>query len=237
MTVIILWENGALLYTHGLISSIGNVMYRDRREELVKKLKIEGRIFTKDVEKAFLEIPREEFVPVTIKDRAYIDMPLEIGNGQTISAPHMVAIMCEALDIKKGQMILEIGAGSGYHAAVVSKLVGEKGHVYTIERFLSLAENAKKNLENVGITNVTVEVGDGSMGLSKYAPYDRIYVTCAAPNVPPPLLEQLKNKGKLLIPVGRYVCDLDLLEKKDGKIVSKNLGGCAFVPLVGKYGY
>jgi len=212
-------------------------MYRDKREELVKKLKLEGHIFTKDVEKAFLEIPREEFIPSTIKNHAYIDTPIEIGNGQTISAPHMVAIMCEALDIKKGQKILEIGAGSGYHAAVVSRLVGEKGHVYTIERFLSLAENAKKNLENVGILNVTVEVGDGSMGLPKYAPYDRIYVTCAAPNVPPPLLKQLKNNGKLLIPVGKYVCDLDLLEKKDGKIVTKNLGKCAFVPLVGKYGH
>jgi len=212
-------------------------MYRDKREELVKKLKLEGHIFTKDVEKAFLEIPREEFIPSTIKNHAYIDTPIEIGNGQTISAPHMVAIMCEALDIIKGQNILEIGAGSGYHAAIVSRLVGEKGHVYTIERFLSLAKNAKKNLKKVGIMNVTVEVGDGSMGLSKYAPYDRIYVTCAAPNVPPPLLNQLKNNGKLLIPVGKYVCDLDLLEKKDGKIVTKNLGGCAFVPLVGKYGH
>ena len=211
--------------------------YKQDRENLVRMLKAEGRIKTEMVEKAFLEIPRELFVPESLKKHAYVDTPLEIGNGQTISAPHMVAIMCEALDIKKGQKILEIGAGSGYHAAIVSKIVGEKGHVYTIERFSSLAENAKKNLEKVGIKNITVEIGDGSEGLTKYAPYDCIYVTCAAPKIPNPLLEQLKDPGKLLIPVGRIICKLELVEKKRDKIVSKDLGGCAFVPLVGKHGH
>jgi len=212
-------------------------MFEDQRERLVEKLKIEGHIKTKAVEKAFLETPRELFVPEKLKGYAYVDTPLEIGNGQTISAPHMVAIMCEALDIKKGQKILEIGAGSGYHAAIVSKLIGDKGHVYTIERFPSLADNAKKNLEKVGIKNVTVEVGDGSEGLPKYAPYDIIYVTCAAPCIPQPLLEQLKDPGKLLIPVGQFISKLELLEKKNKKIIEKDLGGCAFVPLVGKHGY
>jgi protein-L-isoaspartate(D-aspartate) O-methyltransferase len=211
--------------------------YKHDRENLVKMLKLEGRIKTETVEKAFLETPRELFVPESLKKHAYVDTPLEIGNGQTISAPHMVAIMCEALDIKKGQKILEIGAGSGYHAAVVSKIVGEKGHVYTIERFSSLAENAKKNLEKVGVKNITVEIGDGSEGLPNYAPYDCIYVTCAAPKIPTPLLEQLKESGKLLIPVGRIICKLELVEKKRDKIVSKDLGGCAFVPLVGKHGH
>jgi len=212
-------------------------MYKEAKEQLVKKLKTEGYIKTVAVEKAFLEIPREEFVPDAIKNHAYIDTPLEIGNGQTISAPHMVAIMCEALDIKKGQVVLEIGAGSGYHAAVVSKMVGDKGHVYTIERFSSLAQNAKKNLESVGINNVAVEIGDGSCGLPKYAPYDRIYVTCASPDIPSPLVEQLKQNGKLLIPVGKHICDLKLFQKKNNKMDVKNLGGCAFVPLVGKYGF
>jgi protein-L-isoaspartate(D-aspartate) O-methyltransferase len=198
---------------------------------------MEGHIKTKSVEKAFLETPRELFVPEKLKGYAYVDTPLEIGNGQTISAPHMVAIMCEALDLKKGQKILEIGAGSGYHAAVVSKLIGDKGHVYTIERFPSLADNAKKNLEKVGIKNVTVEIGDGSEGLPKYAPYDSIYVTCAAPCIPQPLVEQLKDPGKLLIPVGQFISKLELLEKKNKKIIEKDLGGCAFVPLVGKHGY
>jgi len=212
-------------------------MFEDQRERLVEKLKIEGHIKTKAVEKAFLETPRELFVPEKLKGYAYVDTPLEIGNGQTISAPHMVAIMCEALDLKKGQKILEIGAGSGYHAAIVSKLIGDKGHVYTIERFPSLADNAKKSLEKVGIKNVTVEVGDGSEGLTKYAPYDSIYVTCAAPCIPQPLVEQLKDPGKLLIPVGQFISKLELLEKKNKKITENDLGGCAFVPLVGKHGY
>ena len=211
--------------------------YKDKRVELINKLKREGRIYTKEVEKAFLETPRENFVPETLKHYAYVDTPLEIGNGQTISAPHMVAIMVEALDLKKGQKVLEIGAGSGYHAAIVSEIIENKGHVYTIERFSSLAEFAKKNLKNTKITNVTVETGDGSEGLLKYAPYDRIYVTCAAPEIPPPLIEQLKDKGKLMVPVGKMICNLELIEKEGDKIITRDLGGCAFVPLVGKHGF
>jgi protein-L-isoaspartate(D-aspartate) O-methyltransferase len=116
-------------------------------------------------------------------------------------------------------------------------LIGKNGHVYTIERFESLAKVAKKNLKKAKITNITVEVGDGSEGLLKYSPYDRIYVTCAAPDVPKPLIDQLKVSGKLMIPVGGMICTLQLIEKVDGKIKTKNLGGCAFVPLVGKYGH
>ena len=216
---------------------IRNKMFKYERERLIQKLVLEGYIKSDKVKDAFLKIPREAFVPDYKKTFAYRDSPLEIGSGQTISAPHMVAIMCEALDIHEGQKILEIGAGSGYHAAIVSQLVGEKGHVYTIERFGSLAENAEENLKNTGNTNVTVEVGDGSEGLKKYAPYDRIYVTCAAPNIPQQLLDQLKDFGKLLIPVGNMYCELQLIEKKDKKISTKNLGGCVFVPLVGKYGH
>jgi protein-L-isoaspartate(D-aspartate) O-methyltransferase len=211
--------------------------YEEKRTELVKKLKWEGRIKSKVVEKAFLETPRELFLPEKLKSYAYVDTPLEIGNSQTISAPHMVAIMCEELDIQKGQKILEIGAGSGYHAAIISKIIGLKGHIYTIERFSSLSEFAKKNLKNAKIENVTVETGDGSLGLPKYAPYDRIYVTCAAPEIPPPLIEQLKDNGKLMLPVGGMICQLQLIEKKGTKIKIKDLGGCAFVPLVGEHGH
>jgi protein-L-isoaspartate(D-aspartate) O-methyltransferase len=216
---------------------INNMTYETSRIELIKNLILEGRIKTKEVEKAFLETPREIFVPESLRHYAYVDSPLDIGNGQTISAPHMVAIMVEELDIKKGQKILEVGAGSGYHATIVSKLVGKEGHIYTVERFSSLADNAKKNLKNASISNVTIETGDGSEGLPKYAPYDRIYVTCAAPKIPPPLLEQLKDQGKLMVPVGKMICSLELIIKKGDKIISKDLGGCAFVPLVGKYGY
>ena len=213
------------------------MIYKDKRKELVEKLERDGRIKTDEVKKAFLEVPREEFVPEAMRDYAYVDTPLEIGNGQTISAPHMVAIMCEALDIKNGQKILEIGAGSGYHAAIVSKLVGEEGHVYTVERFSSLAEKAQKNLDSACVKNVTIEVGDGSEGFSEHAPYERIYVTCAAPKTPRPLVDQLNDPGKLMVPVGRLMCELKLIEKKEGKLIEKDLGGCAFVPLVGKHGF
>jgi protein-L-isoaspartate(D-aspartate) O-methyltransferase len=209
----------------------------ESRKELVKRLKYEGRIKSQVVEKAFIETPREVFIPDNIKRYAYLDTPLEIGQGQTISAPHMVAIMVEALDLKKGQKVLEIGAGSGYHAAIVANIIGKSGHVYTIERFSSLTEFAKNNLKKAKIINVTVEDGDGSEGLAQYAPYDRIYVTCAAPDIPQPLIDQLKDSGKLMIPVGQMICNLELIEKIGNKIKTKNLGGCAFVPLVGKYGH
>ena len=212
-------------------------MFNTSREQLVNRLVKDSYIKSDIVKKAFLTIPRENFVPEYLKLQAYVDRPLEIGKGQTISAPHMVAIMCEALDIQKGQKILEIGAGSGYHAAIVSQLVGEKGHIYTIERFEDLAKTAEQNLKNTDITNVTVVVGDGSEGLKKYEPYDRIYVTCAAPSIPNPLVDQLKDHGKLLIPVGSMYCELQLIEKKGQEIQSKDLGGCVFVPLVGKYGH
>lgn len=211
--------------------------FEEQRKQLINKLIMEHHIQTPEVKKAFQETPRELFVPKHIQNYAYVDTPLDIGNGQTISAPHMVAIMCEKLDIQENQKILEIGAGSGYHAAVVSKIIGPNGHVYTIERHPELAEQAQRNLQKANITNVTVETGDGSEGLPKYAPYDRIYVTCAAPDIPEPLIEQLSDPGLLMIPVGRIICNLQLLEKKQGKIKTKNLGGCAFVPLVGKHGY
>ena len=211
--------------------------FKEKRRELVKHLKREKRIVTEEVEKAFIDTPRELFLPDILKKYAYADTPLEIGSGQTISAPHMVAIMCEELDIKKGQKILEIGTGSGYHAAIVSKIVGSKGHVHTIERYTSLFNFASKNLKQAGIKNVTVEEGDGSEGLGKYAPYDRIYITCAAPSPPPPLIEQLKEGGKLLVPVGYTICRLLLIKKEQGKIITKDRGGCAFVPLVGKFGH
>lgn len=212
--------------------------FEKRREKLVKRLKRQGRIESEAVEKAFLEIPREKFISNHQKENAYADTPLQIGERQTISAPHMIAIMCEALDIKEGQKILEIGAGSGYHAAIVSRIVGEKGHVYTIERFTSLAEKARENLKKADIKNVTVVQGDGSEGLPEKSPYERIYVTCASPDIPDPLVDQLKKPGKLLIPVGRRFCRLQKVEKREnGEIASKDLGGCAFVPLVGKHGF
>ena len=211
--------------------------YEDKRKNLVNNLETHGYIKKTNIKNAFLDVKREIFVPNAMKNFAYFDNPLSIGKGQTVSAPHMVAIMCEALDIKKGQKILEIGSGSGYHAAIVSKIIGDKGHLYSIERFNSLAAKAKNNLKIAGIKNVTIIVGDGSEGYSSLAPYKRIYVTCAAPKIPQPLLDQLNDPGKLLVPVGDVICDLKFIEKKNGKIIKNNLGGCAFFPLVGKYGF
>ncbi len=212
-------------------------MLKQDRERLVSQLRKEGYIQTDEVQQAFLKVPREAFVPEALRPYAYVDTPLDIGNGQTISAPHMVAIMCEALDITKGQKILEIGTGSGYHAAIVSQLVGSTGMVYTIERFETLAAFAKQNLKNVHCTNVKVEVGDGSCGLPAFQPYDRIYVTCAAPRIPQPLIDQLQDPGKLLVPVGDMYCDLTLLIKEKQKQTVQYLGGCVFVPLVGRHGH
>ncbi|HVQ01032.1 MAG TPA: protein-L-isoaspartate(D-aspartate) O-methyltransferase [Candidatus Thermoplasmatota archaeon] len=212
-------------------------MYEAERNRLISTLVSEGYIKTEPVRSAFCQIPREGFVPEYLKKYAYADTPLDIGEGQTISAPHMVAIMCEALDVQAGQKILEIGTGSGYHAAVVAAIVGTTGHVYSIERRASLAKQAKEHIKNTGITNVTVEIGDGSEGLGLYQPYDRIYVTAASPRIPPPLVDQLRDPGKLLVPIGDMYCELTLLEKKGGTTKTRTLGGCVFVPLVGKYGH
>jgi protein-L-isoaspartate(D-aspartate) O-methyltransferase len=212
-------------------------MFEHDKKQLVLRLRKEGYIKSDRVEHAFLTIPREEFVPRNLRNYAYVDTPLDIGNGQTISAPHMVSIMCEALDIQKGHHILEIGTGSGYHAAIVAELVGKTGVVYSIERFASLATHAQQNLQNIHCSNVIVEVGDGSCGLPAYQPYDRIYVTCAAPSIPQALIDQLKDPGKLLIPIGDMYCELTLLVKEKKQQTLHQLGGCVFVPLVGRYGF
>ena len=212
-------------------------MFEQEREHLVFHLCRQGYIKTDAVKQAFLTVPRDIFVPESLQNYSYVDTPLDIGHGQTISAPHMVAIMCEALDIKKGQKILEIGTGSGYHAAIVAQLVGAAGRVYTIERFDVLTAQAKQNLTTMHCRNVIVEVGDGSCGLPAYQPYDCIYVTCAAPSIPEPLIHQLGDPGKLLIPLGDMYCELTLLRKEHHQQTRQHLGGCVFVPLVGRYGH
>jgi len=195
----------------------------------------DGYLSTPSVIRAMESIPREIFVPPDKRGFSYVDKPLEIGQGQTISAPHMVALMAEALDVHIGHKILEIGTGSGYHSAVISRIIGD-GHIYTIERHKTLVDQAKKNLAKAGIHNVTVFQGDGSMGLPQHSPYHRIYVTCASPNIPTPLIDQLADHGKLLVPVGRLYCRLMLLEKNHD-LRQHDLGGCVFVPLIGKKGY
>ncbi len=212
-------------------------MYKEKREELVKNLEQIGYIKSKKVKQAFLQVPREEFVPEFLKNSAYVDSPLEIGSGQTISAPHMIAIMCEKLDLDNGHKVLEVGTGSGYHASIISKIIGNSGKVFTIERHENLAEKARENIRNAAVDNVKVVVGDGSEGLVEFQPYDRIYVTCAAPEIPKPLINQLNDPGILLVPVGGTLCELRRFEKNNGETSTVDLGGCAFVPLIGKYGH
>lgn len=205
------------------------------KEELIQHLIREGYLKSKEVIDAMREVPREIFIPEHLREYAYADMPLEIGHGQTISAPHMVAMMLEALQLKENSKVLEIGTGTGYHAAVAAK-IAKKGIIYTIERIEELAEKARENFRKLGIKNVRVFVGDGSMGLPEYAPYTHIYVTCSAPKISEKLIEQLAKGGRMVIPVGRIYGELWLVEKND-VIKKKNLGGCAFVPMIGKEGY
>lgn len=198
-----------------------------------------GYIVSPDVERAMRRVPREEFLPEHLRDEAYLDTPLPIGEGQTISAPHMVAIMVERLELERGMKVLEVGAGSGYHAAVCAELVAPEGHVYTVERIPSLAAFAEENLKRTGYGGlVTVVLGDGTKGLPEHAPFERIFVAAGAPDIPKPLTDQLADGGKLLIPVGgRFYQDLIKVERRGGKLIKENLGGCVFVPLIGEYGY
>jgi protein-L-isoaspartate(D-aspartate) O-methyltransferase len=212
-------------------------LYEAEREEMVNRLIAYGYLRDERVIKAMLKVPRHLFVPPESVRYAYEDCPLPVGKNQTISAPHMVATMCESLELREGQRVLEIGTGTGYHACVVAEIIAT-GEIYSVERFPSLAERAKENLRRAGCKRVRVIVGDGSKGYAEKAPYDRIYVTAGAPRVPEPLVEQLAEEGRLLIPIGsRYTQDLILLVKSKGEVAKKNLGGCAFVPLIGEYGW
>lgn len=208
--------------------------YEEERRRMVDILRGQG--VSERVLEAMMHVKRHLFVPSHLSDQAYTDYPLPIGEGQTISAPHMVAMMCDYLALKKGEKVLEIGAGSGYHAAVIAELIGEKGHVYSVERIMWLVKYSRENLKRAGYTQVTVTSGDGTLGLPEHAPYDKISVTCAAPDVPPPLLEQLKVDGKMIIPIGRYMQELYLVNKRNG-IERERKCDVLFVPLVGRYGF
>lgn len=211
--------------------------YDEKREKLAERLKYELNLSDR-VYKAIKKVPRHLFVPERYKTEAYVDTPLPIGYGQTISAPHMVAIMCELLDLQEGDKVLEVGTGCGYHAAVVAELVGKKGKVISIEYIPELAEVARANLSALGYDNIVIIVGDGSKGYEPEAPYDKIYVTASAPDIPKPLIEQLKPGGKMVIPVGDTVQWLLIVERDEkGNVKKNNWGSVRFVPLRGEYGF
>lgn len=215
-----------------------------QRKRLIEALISAGYLKNSKVIRALLSVPRELFVPEELREYAYVDSPLPIGYKQTISAVHMVAIMTEELDPEPGDIVLEVGTGSGYQAAVLAEIVARqdpmhRGHVYTIERIPELAEFAKRNLAKAGyIDHVTVLVGDGTLGYPEKAPFNKIIVTAAAPTVPPPLIEQLAENGRLVIPVGDlYMQRLLIVEKRGGKLYKKWGIECVFVPLIGEYGW
>jgi len=208
--------------------------YREERERMVALLRRRG--ISTEVLEAMNRVKRHLFVPPELRDQAYGDYPLPIGGGQTISAPHMVAMMCDYLKLERGDKVLEIGAGSGYHAAVIAELIGAEGRVYTVERLALLVDFSMRNLREAGYKNVVVVSGDGTLGLPEYAPFNKICVTCAAPAVPPPLLEQLETGGRMVIPIGRYLQELYLVEKKNG-IVKQSKCEVVFVPLIGRFGF
>ncbi len=214
-------------------------MFEREREELVENLVRWGYLKKPEVIQAFRKVPRHEFVPENIRDSSYSDQPLPIGHGQTISAPSMIAIMMESLGLVPGQKVLEIGAGSGYNAALTAEIIGQKGKVVTVERIAKLAEFAEANLRRIGYGWVDVVAGDGTCGYEKGSPWDRILVTACAPDIPEPLIAQLKEGGKLGLPIGKH-CMFQtwvVAEKLGKELEMHEFGGCSFVPLVGKYGW
>lgn len=220
-------------------SESNNEVFRAKREKLVKSLIEEGILRSEEVIRAMLRVPREEFVPLRYRELAYLDTPLSIGYGQTISAPHMVAIMTEALRVSRGNKVLEVGTGSGYQAAIIAEIVKPDGHVWTIEIMPELAKFAEENLRRTGYSDyVTVIIGDGSKGYEDAAPYDRIIVTAAAPEIPEPLISQLREGGRMVIPVGdMHMQVLKIIEKRGGSLYVEDSVPCVFVPLLGEYGF
>ncbi|MBU4032592.1 MAG: protein-L-isoaspartate(D-aspartate) O-methyltransferase [Candidatus Thermoplasmatota archaeon] len=213
-------------------------MYEEERKAMVTKLESGGYIKSTGVRQAMETIPRHIFIPEEMQRFAHADTPMSIGEGQTISAPHMVAMMLEILGLKKGMKVLEVGCGSGYHASLAAYLVGAEGHVFTIDIIESLTQKAKVHISQIGLHDrITVIHADGSRGLPEEAPFDRIMAACSAPEVPHPLIDQLADPGIAVIPVGTgYSQNLAIVRKVGGKITRSEEKGVAFVPMRGEYG-
>jgi protein-L-isoaspartate(D-aspartate) O-methyltransferase len=179
---------------------------------------------------AMASVPRHEFLDPRYRGQAYEDHPLPIAAGQTISQPYIVALMLELLQLDASSKVLEIGTGSGYQTAVLSKIAG---HVYSVERHPELARQAAETLSLLGLSNISVVTGDGSLGLAEHAPFDAIVVSAAAAEIPPALFEQLREGGRMIIPVGPPEAqELQLVRKQDGKALVSLREGCRFVPLI-----
>ncbi|MBS1266515.1 MAG: Protein-L-isoaspartate O-methyltransferase [Candidatus Woesearchaeota archaeon] len=206
------------------------------KDQLISKWEKKG--INPKIIKAFKSVPRENFIDTNPISKAYLDQPLSIGNGQTISQPTTVMIMTQILDPKKNENILEIGTGSGYQAAIIAKII-EPTVLTTTEIISQLAKQAKNNLKTSGISNVNVIHTDGGIGYKQNAPYDKIIITAACPKIPQPLVKQLKQEGSIIAPVGDLTYGQEMIKAKkvDGKLKKESLGRFVFVPLKGEYGF
>jgi len=215
-----------------------DLMNRDQVErERMVRVQIAGHgIHNQDVLSAMRKVPRHFFVPSGAREYAYVDSPVRIGNGQTISQPYIVALMTELLDVRSSHKVLDVGTGSGYQAAILGELAGE---VHSIERHAELAKRAADQLTALEYRNVYVHIGDGTLGYIPESPYDRILVAAAAPYVPEPLLSQLRIHGRLILPVGsRYSQQLEVWERLGEETYDKKVNiPVVFVPLIGEAGW
>jgi protein-L-isoaspartate(D-aspartate) O-methyltransferase len=225
----------------------GAMLEKTNWDELIDNLTRQGILRSPNVIKAMLTIPRTRFLSPDAQSHGATDTPLPIGQGQTVSAPRIVAMINEKLQLQTGQKILEVGAGSGWHAATVAETIAPKdaprsewGHVYAVEINQTLADTARKNIMNTGYSDrVTIIVADGSKGYSEKAPYDRIFVAASVPNVPKSLIDQLKEGGIMIIPVGNaslFQTLTKITKGTDGTLKEENLGGVAYAPLRGNTG-
>lgn len=204
--------------------------FTTQRERMIRAQLVDRGICDSRVLQAFRDLPRQEFVPTEFRDQAYDDHPLPIGAGQTISQPYIVAIMLQHLNLQPHHRTLEIGTGSGYATALLAQLCKE---VYAIERHTELAATAQTTLQRLGLSNIHIRTGDGTGGWPEVAPFDAILVSAAAAQMPPVLFEQLREGGRLLVPIGPSSSqELHLISKSDGQPVIKLLEGCRFVPLI-----
>lgn len=206
-----------------------------QRRNMVESQLRARRIRDERVLNAMLHIPRHEFVSEEYRDQVYEDHPIPIGEGQTVSQPYIVAIMLQSLALDPADRVLEVGTGSGYQTALLSELARE---VYSVERHPVLAQAAESTLARLGYLNAKVLIGDGSRGLPEVAPFDAIVVSAAAPGIPAPLFAQLREGGRMVIPVGpSHAQELQLVRKQAGEPLVTKLEGCRFVPLIGSEGY
>ncbi len=209
--------------------------YHLARQNMVKNQLISRGINDPGVLAAMGKVPRDCFAEKAFEGEAYNDHPLPIGHKQTISQPYIVALMTEALELTGEEKVLEIGTGSGYQTAILAEL---SRRIYTVERIRPMMVKARQVLQELEFNNILFKAFDGTLGWEEFEPYDAIIVTAGSPKIPQPLLDQLADGGRLIIPVGKkHGQDLIKITNKNGNFIKKNLGGCRFVDLVGKYGW